>query len=51
MRELWGNSPPAPPEASWPLHRPVPSTLCWTLGAAAVLAPVAIRTFQRRTQD
>lgn len=51
MRELWGNSPPAPPEAAWPLHHPVLATLCWTLGAAAILAPVAIRTFQRRTQD
>lgn len=51
MRELWGNSPPAPPEAAWPLHHPVLVTLCWTLGLAAVLAPVAIRAFQHRTQD
>lgn len=51
MRTLWGNSPPAPPDASWPLHHPVLVTIVWTLLLAASVAPLALRAFQRRTRD
>ncbi|MFS3129076.1 ABC transporter permease [Nocardioides sp. Bht2] len=51
MRELWGNTPPAPDSAAWPLQHPVLSTVIWTVGITAVVAPMALRSFRRRTQD
>ncbi|MGB9376518.1 MAG: ABC transporter permease [Mycobacteriales bacterium] len=51
MRELWGNTPPAPPDAAWPLHHPVLMTLVWSVGLTLILMPVALRAFNRRTQD
>ena len=49
VRELWGNTGPAPADAALPLHHPVLSTIIWTVGLTAVLAPLALRAFQRRT--
>ena len=49
VRELWGNSPPVASDAALPLQHPVLSTLIWTVGLTAVLAPLALRAFQRRT--
>jgi ABC transporter DrrB family efflux protein len=49
MRELWGNGPPAPPEAQLPLHHPVLSTILWSLAMTAVIAPFALRAYARRT--
>jgi ABC transporter DrrB family efflux protein len=51
MRELWGNGPPAPPEAQLPLHHPVLATILWSLAMTAVLAPFALRAYARRTSD
>ena len=51
LRTLWGNSPGAPPEAAWPLHHPILMTIVWSVGITAVLAPVAIRAFNKRTTD
>jgi ABC transporter DrrB family efflux protein len=51
MRELWGNGPPAPPEAQLPLHHPVLSTILWSLAITAVVAPFALRAYTRRTSD
>lgn len=51
VRELWGNTPPAPSDAAFPLQHPVLMTVVWTLGLTAVLAPLALRSFQRRTRD
>ncbi|CAM3239357.1 ABC transporter permease [Nocardioides dubius] len=51
MRELWGNTPPAPDSAAWPLQHPVLMTVLWTVGITAVVAPLALRSFKRRTQD
>ncbi|MDQ6715099.1 MAG: ABC transporter permease [Actinomycetota bacterium] len=51
MRQLWGNTPPAPPEAAWPLHHPVLMTVVWSVGLTLVLMPLALRAFNRRTQD
>jgi ABC-type polysaccharide/polyol phosphate export permease len=50
-RELWGNGPPAPDDAALPLQYPVLATLIWTVGLTAVLAPLALRAFNRRTQQ
>ena len=51
MRELWGNGPPAPPEAQLPLHHPVLSTILWSVTITAVIAPFALRAYARRTSD
>jgi len=51
LRVLWGNTPPAPPDASWPLHHPVLVTIAWSLGLTLVFMPLALRAFHRRTQD
>jgi ABC-2 type transport system permease protein len=49
VRELWGNYPPVDSDAALPLQHPVLSTLIWTVGLTAVLAPLALRAFHRRT--
>ncbi len=51
VRELWGNDLPVAPDAAFPLQHPVESTLIWTVVIVAVMAPLAIRAFRRRTQD
>jgi ABC transporter DrrB family efflux protein len=51
LRELWGNGPPAPPEAQLPLHHPVLATILWSLAITAVIAPFALRAYARRTGD
>ena len=51
IRELWGNTGPAPDGAAWPLHHPALATFLWTLAITAVVAPLALRAFRRRTQD
>jgi ABC-2 type transport system permease protein len=49
MRELWGNGPPAPPDAQLPLHHPVLATILWSLALTAMFAPFALRAYARRT--
>ncbi len=49
VRELWGNAPPVADDASLPLQHPVLTTLIWTLVLVSILAPLALRAFQRRT--
>ncbi|HSO65254.1 MAG TPA: ABC transporter permease [Ornithinibacter sp.] len=52
LRELWGNEGfPLPPDAALPLQYPVIATILWSVGLSAVLAPLAIRAFNRRTTD
>lgn len=50
-RELWGNGPPAPPDAAFPLHHPVEFTIGWALLITAVMAPLSIRAFRKRSED
>jgi ABC transporter DrrB family efflux protein len=50
-RELWGNGPPAPPGAALPLHHPILFTLGWAVLITAVMAPLSLRAFQRRSRD
>jgi ABC transporter DrrB family efflux protein len=50
VRELWGNAPAAPDSAALPLQHPVLTTVIWTMAITAVVAPLALRTFQKRTQ-
>lgn len=51
MRELWGNVPPAPADAALPLQHPVLTTVVWSVLITAVVAPLAVRAFVRRTTD
>ena len=51
VRELWGNGPPAPPDAQLPLHHPILATILWSLAMTAVIAPFALRAYARRTGD
>lgn len=51
VRELWGNTAAAPADAALPLQHPVLATLIWTLALTAVLAPLSLRAFRRRTQQ
>jgi ABC-2 type transport system permease protein len=51
MRELWGNVPPAPADAAWPLQNPVLMTVVWCMIMTAIFAPLALRAFQRRSRD
>jgi ABC transporter DrrB family efflux protein len=50
VRELWGNTPPAPPDAALPLQYPVVATVLWTVAITAALAPLSIRVFRNRTE-
>ena len=50
IRELWGNTPAPPADAALPLQYPVVATLIWTLALTALLAPLSLRTFRKRTQ-
>jgi ABC-2 type transport system permease protein len=49
VRELWGNDVPAPADAAWPLQHPVFATVVWTVLITAVMAPLSLRAFRRRT--
>ncbi len=51
VRELWGNVGPAPSDAALPLQHPILTTVIWCVAITAVMAPLAIRTFNRRTQQ
>ena len=50
-RELWGNGPPAGPDAALPLQHPVLFTIGWAVLITAVIAPLAIRAFRERSKD
>jgi ABC transporter DrrB family efflux protein len=50
-RELWGNGPPAGPDAALPLQHPVIATLLYAAAITAVIAPLAIRTFRASSRD
>jgi ABC-type multidrug transport system permease subunit len=49
VRQLWGNDVPAPADAAWPLQHPIIATLIWTVLITAVMAPLSLRAFKRRT--
>ena len=51
MRELWGNTPPAPADAALPLHHPELFAAGWSMLIAVSIAPLALRAFNRRTSE
>jgi len=49
LRQLWGNAGPAAADAAWPMQHPIVATLAWTIAITAVMAPLSLRAFRRRT--
>jgi len=49
VRELWGNDYPLRADAALPLQHPILATLIWIVVITAIVAPLAIRTFNKRT--
>ncbi len=49
VRELWGNTGPAPADAHLPMQHPVVFTILWTVAITAVIAPLALKVFRNRT--
>jgi ABC transporter DrrB family efflux protein len=51
VRQLWGNTDPVAADAALPLQHPVLTTVIWSVGITTVMAPLALRAFNRRTQQ
>ncbi len=53
LRNLWGNNRGVPlaEDASWPLHHAEAMAAFWAVLITAVVAPIAIRAFRRRSRD
>ncbi len=51
VRVLWGNDQPLAPGSAFPMYHPLPFTIGWIILITAVVAPLAIRTYRRRTED
>ncbi len=51
MRESWGNTGIMPTSSAWPLQHAVPVSIAWSMLIAVVMAPLAIRAFNRRTSE
>ncbi|MDP7720953.1 ABC transporter permease [Mycobacterium sp. TY814] len=51
LRELTTHAPPAPPSAQLPMHHPALFTLIYSITFTAVLAPMAVRAYVRRTSQ
>lgn len=49
IRQLWGNTGPAPADSHRPMQYPVPFTIGWTVLTTAVIAPLALKVFRNRT--
>ena len=45
-RQLWGNAPPVPPEAAWPLRHSVFASVMYSVVIIAVVAPIAVRRYR-----
>jgi ABC transporter DrrB family efflux protein len=51
LRDLWGNGPPAPDDAQWPVQNPVIASIIWSIIFTAIFAPLAMKAFRRRSRD
>ncbi len=49
IRTLFGNPTAVPPGAAWPLEHPVVATVAWCLAILAVVVPLTLRAYRRRT--
>jgi ABC transporter DrrB family efflux protein len=49
IRTLFGNPTAVPSDAVWPLAHPVVASLIWIVGALAVVIPLTLRLYRRKT--
>jgi ABC-2 type transport system permease protein len=49
IRTLFGNPTATPADAAWPLTHPVISSLLWCAAILAVVVPLTLRAYRRRT--
>jgi ABC-2 type transport system permease protein len=49
-RSLFGNPMAIPPDAPWPLQHPVTSAVLWCVGLLAIVVPLALAAYRRRTE-
>ena len=49
VRDLFGNPTATPADASWPLRHPVLSSVLWCAAILAVVVPLTLRAYRRRT--
>jgi ABC-2 type transport system permease protein len=49
LRTLFGNPTATPADAAWPLAHPVLSSILWCLAILAVVVPLTLRAYRRRT--
>jgi ABC-2 type transport system permease protein len=49
IRTLFGNPTAIPSDAAWPLEHPVVASIAWCLVILAVVVPLALRAYRRRT--
>ena len=51
LRDLWGNGSEAGPDTAWALQHPELMTVAWSVVITAIVAPLALRAFGRRSKD
>lgn len=52
MRDNWGvGGSPVRVDAPWSLHKPELATIIWSVAITLVIAPLALRAFNKRTTD
>jgi ABC-2 type transport system permease protein len=51
VRTLFGNPAAIPGDASWPLQHPVLSSVLWCVAIIAVVVPLTLSAYRRRTTD
>ena len=52
MRDNWGvGGSPVRADAPWPLQNPELSTIIWSVAITLIIAPLALRAFNKRTTD
>jgi ABC transporter DrrB family efflux protein len=51
VRDLFGNPTATPDGAAWPLTHPVAASVLWCVAILAVMIPLTISRFRRRTTD
>jgi ABC-2 type transport system permease protein len=49
VRTLFGNPTATPADAAWPLQHPVLASVLWCLAILAVVVPLTLRAYRRRT--
>jgi len=49
VRTLFGNPTATPADAGWPLQHPVLASVLWCLAILAVVVPLTLRAYRRRT--